>query len=112
MKTPDTNDKPHIKIKALKKEYEVLCNLRDKGVPNVVHAVDMCYYFDNANNKLPALIMTLAKGESIATWMLKGPISEDDTLDIGKKSVRLLWDYTSLDISIEISNLKTLCSMI
>lgn len=85
MKTPDTNDKPHIKIKALKKEYEVLCNLRDKGVPNVVHAVDMCYYFDNANNKLPALIMTLAKGESIATWMLKGPISEDDTLDIGKK---------------------------
>ena len=52
MKTPDTNDKPHIKIKALKKEYEVLGNQGTKGVPNVVHAVDMCYYFDNANTAL------------------------------------------------------------
>ena len=84
MKTPDSRD-IHLKIKALKKEYNVLCDLRIKGVPNVVYAEDICYYFDTASNKLPAIVMTLAKGESIATWMLKGPISEDDTIDIGTK---------------------------
>jgi len=69
-------------VKALNSEFTVLDNLEQKNVPYVVRAIAMAEYQNQMGNMVPVLILGKAEGEPLDKVMGRGPISEDDCLDI------------------------------
>ena len=69
-------------IKALNSEFTVLDNLEQKNVPYVVRAIAMAEYQNQMGHMVPVLILGKAEGEPLDKIMQRGPISEDDCLEI------------------------------
>ena len=77
-------------IKALNSEFTVLDNLEQKNVPYVVRAIAMGEYMNKMGNMVPVLITEKAEGEPLDKVMTRGPISEDNCLDIITKVAEAL----------------------
>ena len=77
-------------IKALNSEFTVLDNLEQKNVPYVVRAIAMGEYMNKMGNMVPVLITEKAEWEPLDKVMKRGPISEDNCLDIITKVAEAL----------------------
>ena len=69
-------------IKALHSEFTVLDNLEQKNVPYVARAIAMAEYKNQMGHMVPVLVIEEAAGEPLDKVMTRGPLAEDDCLDI------------------------------